>query len=56
MQLVEERAPEGYKDLEAVISTSELEETAKQYKLVAGFDKDVLNEAPSRTPAATGRA
>lgn len=51
MQLVEERAPEGYEDLEGVISTSELEETAKQYKLVAGFDKDVLNEAPSRTPA-----
>ncbi len=54
MQLVEERAPEGYEDLESVISADELDATAKQYKLIAGFDKDVLNEAPSKTPPRPG--
>lgn len=47
MQLVEERAPQGFDDLEAVISREELEETARRYKMMAGFDKDQLNTRPS---------
>ena len=47
MQYVEERAPKGYAQLEDVISRSELEASAKDYKLIAGFDKDVLNNRPS---------
>lgn len=47
MQLVEERAPDGYKHLDDVISSKELEDIAANYKKVAGFDKEMLN---SRAP------
>lgn len=47
MQHVEERAPKGYAKLDDIISRSELEAVAKDYKLIAGFDKDVLNNRPS---------
>lgn len=43
MQLVEERAPNGFGRLEDVISMAELEEIATRYKAVAGFDRDRLN-------------
>jgi 2-polyprenyl-6-methoxyphenol hydroxylase-like FAD-dependent oxidoreductase len=47
MQMVEERAPEGFARLDDVISRDELEAAARDYKLVAGFDKDALNTRPS---------
>ncbi len=47
MQMVEERAPEGFARLDDVISRDELEVAARDYKLVAGFDKDALNTRPS---------
>lgn len=47
MQLVEQRAPEGYTRIEDVLTPAELEGTAAAYKQVAGFDKDALN---ARTP------
>lgn len=47
MQLVEERAPDGFRTLDDVISPDELRETAKRYKMIAGFDQDTLNNAPS---------
>ena len=47
MQLVEERAPEGFGDISEVLSTEELEQTAANYKRIAGFDKDALNARPS---------
>jgi 5-methylphenazine-1-carboxylate 1-monooxygenase len=47
MQLVEERAPDGFARIEDVLSAQELEETAAGYKRIAGFDKDVLNRRPS---------
>lgn len=50
MQLAEERAPDGFDDLHAVISPEELEATASQYKMIAGFDKDALNERDSYDP------
>jgi 2-polyprenyl-6-methoxyphenol hydroxylase-like FAD-dependent oxidoreductase len=53
MQAVEERAPQGFSRLEEVISREELETAAGDYKMIAGFDKDLLNERPSLsvTPA-----
>lgn len=50
MQLAEERAPNGFDDLDAVIRPDELREIARQYKMVAGFDKDELNQRPSYDP------
>ena len=50
MQLAEERAPDGFDDLHPVISPDELEANAEQYKMVAGFDKDALNERASLDP------
>jgi len=39
MQIVEDRAPDGFERLEDVVSRAELEEIAAKYKQVAGFDK-----------------
>ena len=46
MQLVRERAPDGFTRIEDVLSAAELEETATAYKRIAGFDKDALNARP----------
>jgi 5-methylphenazine-1-carboxylate 1-monooxygenase len=43
MQIVEERAPNGFTRLSDVISYRELEEIANRYKAIAGFDRDRLN-------------
>ena len=43
MQIVEERAPQGFADLDIVISRAELEAIAAAYKQIAGFDRDALN-------------
>jgi 2-polyprenyl-6-methoxyphenol hydroxylase-like FAD-dependent oxidoreductase len=48
MQMVEDRAPAGFRNLSDVISTEELEEVANRYKAVAGFDRDRLNSLPVR--------
>jgi 2-polyprenyl-6-methoxyphenol hydroxylase-like FAD-dependent oxidoreductase len=44
MQIVEERAPNGFDHLYDVISREELEEIAARYKKIAGFDKEALNQ------------
>ncbi len=46
MQLVEERAPHGFDDLESVISRAEMEAITAEYKRIAGFDRDALNRQP----------
>ena len=46
MQLVQERAPNGFARIEDVLSAGELEGTAAAYKRVAGFDVDALNARP----------
>ncbi len=51
MQLVEQRAPTGFTNIEDVLSATELEGTAAAYKHLAGFDKDTLNTRP---PIVTG--
>lgn len=43
MQMVEERAPNGFERLDDVISAAELEEVAARYKQIAGFDRETLN-------------
>jgi 2-polyprenyl-6-methoxyphenol hydroxylase-like FAD-dependent oxidoreductase len=52
MQLVQERAPNGFKQIEDVLTAEELEGTASGYKRIAGFDKDELNRKPSIVSAA----
>ena len=47
MQMVEERAPNGFRNLYEVISRQELEEVSNRYKAVAGFDRGRLNSMPS---------
>ena len=53
MQMAEERAPQGFRNLDDVISQSELEEVASRYKAVAGFDRNSLDRA-GRSVTTTG--
>ena len=46
MQMVEERAPDGYENVTDVLSRQELEDTAANYKRVAGFQVEALNTKP----------
>jgi 2-polyprenyl-6-methoxyphenol hydroxylase-like FAD-dependent oxidoreductase len=46
MQLVEERAPNGFDDVSDVLSRRELEDIAANYKRVAGFQVEGLNAKP----------
>ena len=43
MQMVEERAPNGFNRLDDVVSQQELQDVADRYKQLAGFDKETLN-------------
>jgi hypothetical protein len=49
MDLVEERAPGGFTDLDAVVSQQELAAISTAYKKTAGFDPSELNDRPSLT-------
>ncbi len=51
MLLAEERAPDRFDDLHAVIRPEKLAAIAEQYKMVAGFDKDALNSRVSLDPS-----
>ena len=51
MQRVEERAPDGFDDLEKVLPLQEREAIAMRYKQAAGFDITTLNAKPSLTVA-----
>lgn len=43
MQIVEDRAPNGFANLDDIIPDTELEEIAVRYKKIAGFDRETLN-------------
>lgn len=43
MQIVEDRAPNGFENLDDVVSYAELEAVANRYKKIAGFDRESLN-------------
>jgi 2-polyprenyl-6-methoxyphenol hydroxylase-like FAD-dependent oxidoreductase len=47
MQLVEDRAPNGFAHLHDVISADELQQIADKYKQIAGFSIAALNDRPS---------
>jgi hypothetical protein len=47
MQLVEQRAPQGFRTIEDVLTQAEREATAAGYKQIAGFDRDALNARES---------
>jgi 5-methylphenazine-1-carboxylate 1-monooxygenase len=49
MQMAEERAPAGFGHVHEVISADELAASAREYKLIAGFDKDALTQRQSYT-------
>jgi 2-polyprenyl-6-methoxyphenol hydroxylase-like FAD-dependent oxidoreductase len=53
MQMVEERAPQGFDVVTDVLSREELEEVANNYKRVAGFQVEALNR---RAPIVQPRA
>ena len=44
LQLAHERAPDGFENIDDVISSMELEEVGKAYKLLAGFDMETVNK------------
>ncbi len=46
MQMVEERAPNGFNVVTEVLSQAELEDVANNYKRVAGFQVEALNAKP----------
>jgi 2-polyprenyl-6-methoxyphenol hydroxylase-like FAD-dependent oxidoreductase len=46
MQIVEERAPNGFDHIDDIISKQELETIVEGYKRIAGFDKEHLNQKP----------
>jgi hypothetical protein len=46
MQLVEERAPDGYKVVTDVLSQQKLEDITANHKRVAGFQVEGLNGRP----------
>ncbi|MBN8963687.1 MAG: flavin-dependent oxidoreductase [Rhizobiales bacterium] len=52
MQLVEERAPDGFNVVTDVLSQQELEDIAANYKRVAGFQVEALNAKPPIVPQA----
>ena len=54
MQLVEERAPDGFGTVTEVLSQQELEDIAANYKRVAGFQVDALNAKPPIVAARVG--
>jgi 5-methylphenazine-1-carboxylate 1-monooxygenase len=47
LELVEQRAPDGFANVEAVISRAELEEISNGYMRTAGFDPHSLTARPS---------
>ena len=48
MQMAEERAPNGFANIDDVISHAEREAISQRYKRLAGFDKQSLAAAPNR--------
>lgn len=49
MQVAEERAPDGFKNVNDVISQDELDEIGRAYKAIAGFEMDKVNKRAEET-------
>jgi 2-polyprenyl-6-methoxyphenol hydroxylase-like FAD-dependent oxidoreductase len=52
MQIAEERAPDGFDNIEKIIPRRELEEIAARYKQTAGFTVAAVSEKTSRQQVA----
>lgn len=50
MQVAEERAPGGFKNIEDVISREEMEGFSASFKKLAGFDREQVNTRPPIVP------
>jgi hypothetical protein len=46
MQLVHERAPDGFDDIDAVITRTEIDEVTEDYRRTAGFALSALRDDP----------
>ena len=53
MQLAEERAPQGFKNIEDVIPRAELEAISRSFQQAAGLEPAALNARPSFVPPGT---
>jgi hypothetical protein len=51
LQLVEERAPDGFARVDDVISAAELDAIASRFALDAGLDAETVNSRPRYVPA-----
>ena len=47
MEMAEQRAPDGFSNIEEIIPRRELEEIAHSFKVTAGFDPETLNKRAS---------
>jgi len=56
LRMAQDRAPDGFSNIEDVISRAELEKVTGGYRKLAGFDRDSLNARPSLTPPTTAKA
>ena len=48
LDLVEERAPQGFRDLESVLPAAELERIVGDYKKLAAQDRETLQRLAGR--------
>ena len=55
MQLAEERAPGGFENVYDVISKEELDKIGAEYKAVAGFEMEAVNQKAAGTAALAAR-
>jgi hypothetical protein len=55
LQMAEERAPEGFKNIYDVIPKEELEAIGTIYKKVAGFEMDSVNTKAGETEGESDR-
>jgi hypothetical protein len=44
MEIVEQRAPNGFDNIDSVIPPQELTDLVMRYKQVAAFDRDTVNQ------------
>lgn len=55
LQLAEERAPEGFKNVYDVIPKEELESIGAKYKAIAGFELEAVNKKAKETEELAAR-
>jgi 5-methylphenazine-1-carboxylate 1-monooxygenase len=56
MQLVKERAPNGFARVEDVVSRDELDSIANSFAVAAGLDTETVNSRPPHVPGSGGHA